>query len=408
VPDVTRGLVRVAATFAFVLLPSLGVLQKNFGTRAAVAYAVAGIVASAAYRDRSLRRSMNAVDPQWSKAAALLGLTAAVAVFVVVYPMANAGEWSSGVGGGSDRDEALQVGGEALLAGEYPYYQRTFLNNPISPMPGSILAALPFAAMGQAALQNLFWLPVFWLTVGRPFGNPAIATLIVFTLFGACPGVAHDFLTGGDLASNSIMVLVAALWLLVEFDGPAPAWRVAVAAAVMGVTLSSRASFWLMLPVLHATLTRRGGLARATGTLAVAAVTCAAVTLPFYLYDPSAFTPFTTQNKFVVFTARLPLLPMMGPLACMAFSVALAWLARSRDVAGWLMVSAAAMLLPSVMMVLLASARDDLLNLYFTTYGLPSTIFGGLGVALWSLDSHRSLGTGPSAGVARSGHSSRP
>jgi hypothetical protein len=250
-------------------------------------------------------------------------------------------------------------------------------------MPGSILAALPFAAAGQAALQNLLWLPVFWLTVRRLFRDPTIATLVVLTLFGACPGVAHDFLTGGDLASNSIMVLAAALWLFVEFDRPAPAWRVAVAAAAMGVALSSRASFWLMLPVLHATLSRRVGLARATGSLAVAAIACAAVTLPFYFYDPSAFTPFTTQNKFVVFAARLPRLPLIGPLACIGFSVALAWLVRSRDVAGWLLLSAAAMLLPSMMMVLLASARDDVLNLYFTTYGLPSTLFGGLGVAFW-------------------------
>ena len=159
-PDVTTGPIRVAATFAFVLFPSLGVLQKFLGTRAAIAYAIGGIVAAAAYRDRPLRAWIDAVDPRWPKTAALGGLIAAVALFVVVYPIANDGEWSSGVRGGSDRDEALQVGGEALLAGEYPYYQRTFLDNPISPMPGSILAALPFAAVGQAGLQNLLWLPV--------------------------------------------------------------------------------------------------------------------------------------------------------------------------------------------------------------------------------------------------------
>ena len=55
------------------------------------------------------------------------------------HPMANSGSSSSGVrGGGSDRDEALQVGGEALLAREFPYYRSTHLGNPISQMPGSL------------------------------------------------------------------------------------------------------------------------------------------------------------------------------------------------------------------------------------------------------------------------------
>jgi hypothetical protein len=383
---VKRPTLVAAATFAFVLFPSLGIVQKFLGTRAAIAYAIVGCVASgvAGWRSASLRAPLNDVDPRWSRSFSLLSLIAAAALFVIVFPMANSGSLSSGVrGGGSDRDEALQVGGEALLAREFPYYRATHLGNPISQMPGSLLVALPFAAVGHAALQNVVWLPVFWLAVRRRVGSPSTALLIVLTLFGACPAVAHDFLTGGDLVTNSIIILVASLWLIAEVDHRAPAWRVAVAAAVLGLALSSRASFWLMLPVLHAALARRGGLARSTGALVVATVACAAVTAPFFLYDPAGFTPLTSQNRFAVFGETFPRLPILGPLVCAACSVGLAWLAGVRRVSGVLMASGTTMLLPSVTMVLLASARDGLLNFYFATYALPSTIFGGLGLALW-------------------------
>ena len=80
---------------------------------------------------------------------------------------------------------------------------------------------------------------------------------------------------------------------------------------------------------------------------------------------------------------KFPRLPILGPLVCAACSVGLAWLAGVRRVSGVLMAGGATMLLPSVTMVLLASARDGLLNFYFATYALPSTISGGLGLALW-------------------------
>jgi len=80
-----------------------------------------------------------------------------IAAFIVLYPVARSGLF----GPGSDRDDALNVALQALLSGHYPYYAQTYLGNPPTPMPGALLLALPFFALGTSAWQNLFWLPVF-------------------------------------------------------------------------------------------------------------------------------------------------------------------------------------------------------------------------------------------------------
>ena len=73
-------------------------------------------------------------------AAAILILLAITCL--VVYPYADAGRL--GVGG-SDADDALIIGAQALLRRSYPFYPTTYLGNPIVPMPGAIILAIPFA-----------------------------------------------------------------------------------------------------------------------------------------------------------------------------------------------------------------------------------------------------------------------
>jgi len=53
---------------------------------------------------------------------------------------------------------------KAMFDGKYPYYETSFLGNPISPMPGALLIALPFYVLGWTALQNIVW-PVGGLLV---------------------------------------------------------------------------------------------------------------------------------------------------------------------------------------------------------------------------------------------------
>lgn len=73
---------------------------------------------------------------------------------VVFYPLADGLKSSMQ---GQDQDDCLVQGGLAILGGGNPYLEQTYFGNPCSPLPGSLLAYLPFVAMGVFALSG----PVF-------------------------------------------------------------------------------------------------------------------------------------------------------------------------------------------------------------------------------------------------------
>ena len=127
-------------------------------------------------------------------AVAFVGLTAG---FLVVHPHLDTdGFRLAGISFGStDTDDAIDIALSELLAGRYPYYPQTFLGLPISPMPGALLLALPFYALGNSALQNIFWLAVFVWMVGRYLNSTFNATFlagIIAVFFAECylPGVS--------------------------------------------------------------------------------------------------------------------------------------------------------------------------------------------------------------------------
>ena len=68
-------------------------------------------------------------------------------------------------GKGSDADDALNLAVNELLHGRYPFYARTYLDNPVANLPGTIFLAVPFALLGNSAYQNFFWLMVFFIAV---------------------------------------------------------------------------------------------------------------------------------------------------------------------------------------------------------------------------------------------------
>ena len=60
--------------------------------------------------------------------------------------------------GASDTDNAIYIGINSLFEGRYPYYEQTFLGNPLTPLPGSFLVELPLYLTGYTTQQNAFWI----------------------------------------------------------------------------------------------------------------------------------------------------------------------------------------------------------------------------------------------------------
>ncbi len=225
------------------------------------------------------------------------GLAAATVVgvamlFAVAYPIADSGV----VGGGSDRDDALNVAVRALLDGRYPYREPTYLGNPISPLPGALLLAAPFVLMGNAAYQTFFWLPIFILVTGRAMGSLLSGVLLSWTILILSPAVMIGIVTGDDLLANSIAVLVFSLLLIRE--AAHRRWSAGLLAVLLGVAMSWRPNFALLLPLLFAHLRRHAGIGAAVRNSGIVCAAAAAVTVPFYLQAPEEFSPLHVAGWF--------------------------------------------------------------------------------------------------------------
>ena len=402
-PYTVPAAVAAVALAGFLLFPSAGIAQKYLHTAGAFAYLGLGswVLIEVGLRAPAVRSRLLAIDRRWVPWAAGLTFAGLVAAFVVLYPLANAGSvsalsLSSRDGGGSDRDESLNLGAAELLAGRYPYSPRTHLGNPVTQMPGALLLAVPFRLLGNAAWQNLFWMAVFVGLARWRFGDTRLALGFLWLLLLASPVALQDFVTGGDLGANSIMVLTALL-LLVEWvpDPSAAAYQRIGAALFTGVAFSSRLNFLLLAPLLFAALARRAGARAAAGYLALAGLAFAAVTLPFWWHDPAGFAPLRLHNKFALFDA--PLLPGSGllfPGASLLFALLLACRPGNQEVSTWLMHCGLVQALPLALAVVLASAWAKWPNFTIADYGPVCLYFGALGAGL------RLFGAGARAAAA--------
>ena len=108
------------------------------------------------------------------------------------------------------------MAGRALLDGRYPYDVRTYLDNPITPLPGALLLALPFAALGLIVLQNWVWPALFLATSGRLLGDRRRGLLVLATLLVLAPLALNELVAGGDLLINSLYLWMGCAWLLLR------------------------------------------------------------------------------------------------------------------------------------------------------------------------------------------------
>ena len=309
----------------FLVLPSTALLQEHVGWWAIAAHLllVTFVLASVAVLGSRLYASV--ARRYWLLVGILLlGLAL---IFVVVYPMETAGRFSTG----SDRDEALNIAGRRLLAGQYPYYERTPLGGAITPLPGAILLALPFVLLGNSAYQNLFWLLLFLYATTRYLKDRVSALILFYVALALSPAIQYEYISGGDVLSNAIYVTVLVLLVIRAYAAGAGAkrWQV-VGCLLLGIGLASRPNFYLLLPLLFVLLWQQSGLKAALAGCGLAILASLAVILPFYLYDPSGFSPLTAGNKLAIFDRSLPYASVVVVALSVAASfVAAVFLARA-------------------------------------------------------------------------------
>ncbi len=367
-------LLLLAALLAF---PSGAKVQRYFGTAAVGAYAASVVVVLIlGYRFvfPVLMRRMTERASLWLFFATLILL---VAAFFAVFPVVSLGL----VGGGSDRDEALNVGVAELLHGKYPYYARTHVANTISPMPGGLFFATPFVLMGDAAYENFFWIAALFFAVRRLLRDGRLALLFVWLVIFLAPVGLHEVLSGGDLLSNTIWVLLFTLFLVETVCDPSSAlWKKALASVLFGVGLSSRIHFILVGPIVLSMLVQHAGWKKALGWMTVSSFAWIVVTMPFYLHDPAQFAPFAlVEGRFGVFEELLPhaqvIIPGIGGLLALGLAL------RRMDRGGARMLDSCAV--PIAWLIVMATAlwsvhigRFDLDKRAW--YGISFMLFGAL------------------------------
>jgi hypothetical protein len=369
--------------FLSLAIPSAMVTHKYLGLAGLAGYLLVTactLAAIVAYREGVLRFARRLTGAQIGGLAAAT-LAAVTVVFFVVYPIANSGAQ----GGGSDGDDALHTATSELLHGRYPYSTTTYLGNPITPMPGALLLAIPFVLAGNAAYQNIFWLAMFFLVARGLLKDVRSALLLLWAILLLSPTVMHTIVIGIDYVANGLYVLVFSVWAVasVARAGSKPWYRIG-SAALLGIGLSSRANFLFLLPVLFAAERRSGSWRAAVQSTTITIAVFLAVTLPFYLVDPEAFSPFHTARKFESLDNVLP--KATAVIACATAVLAL-WLASRRSrcagLIGMLRDCAIVLAFPVCWIMLLASVETGRLDVEPAIFG---TFFVFLGAtAAWGI-----------------------
>jgi hypothetical protein len=353
------------------IIPATAVTQRYLGLKGTVIYVLtAALILAALLRAKAVaHKALRSCGPR--RISLLLASTfiLVAAVFAVLYPIADAGV----VGGGSDADDALNVAVHELLRGRYPYSAKTYLGNPLSPMPGAVLLAAPFVLLGTSAYQNLFWLLVFYVILAEVLYDRRRALLLLWAMLLLSPGLLHNITVGSDYVANTIYVLSAILWLA----SPEIPYQ-KVAAVFLGIGLSSRANFLLLLPAVGVYLSRVYGPRTARDRLLLSAGAFALVTLPFVIYDPGAFSPFHTYHEVAWLDRVVPFAGILIPGITGLLSVVLAFLQDDSRLA--LMRSCClVMATPVLLSMVLASVYVQAINFQFAAFGSFFLFFGVVG-----------------------------
>ena len=209
------------------------------------------------------------------------------AAFAALYPISL----KHPLNGGSDREDALRIELTAVHHHLYPYDGETFLGNRPTPLPGAMLLAAPFFALGHIAWQNFLWYALFFVFTIRFFRYRGTALFFLAVFLLLAPPNLSDFTSGGDYLTNFFYIAIALALFIHFFDR---AFYASIPAALfLGVALSSRIIYAVILIPLLALTLQRTSRSRTLALFVIVLIASAAVTLP--IFAPHAFTHLLEQ-----------------------------------------------------------------------------------------------------------------
>jgi len=351
-------------------------VQKYLGLWGVICYLLLGFCGVIVFR-RLLVAPLSSLKQRQIILLSISTLLVLLCLCLVLYPKAQAGV----IGGGSDADDALNIAANELVHGRYPYYPRTYLDNQISPMPGAVILALPFVWLSSSAYQNIFWLAVFLYLARRHLDSAAEALALFWAVLCLSPLVLQNLVTGTDYLANSIYVAAFMYWMIRSIkEGKTSTWQKVTAAVLVGIGLSSRATFIACLPLTFSALLQNAGWKPAVKYTLLTVASLGAITIPFWLWAPHAFTPLTQQTKKVAeYGSVLPHSGLIISGVTILISVALSFQRMDGRQMVWFRNCALVQAFPVLCVVALASLNSGRLNFIYSSYGMFALFFGALG-----------------------------
>lgn len=303
-----------------------------------------------------------------------------ILAFILVYPRADSGA----LGFHSDRDEAIDIGVDAIRSGLFPYdcFAQSGVHsgcpaegNPIGPMPGAFMIAMPvILVLGSAAWLSLISLGIAYRGLEWYWGSREDAARFMVWLLVLAPVMSAEIITGGDHLANAVWVSLPLL-LLIQDPGRRNAWLLAL---VLGVALSWRGLFWLTLVPVSCHFIGRHRWRELLGVGSWVALGFVLVTLPFLVWDLDGFTPLAIQQRYQLYEHILPYASILIPGCLFMVGSYLGWRARDTQqlalVCGWML------LLPILIAILFHSYESGrFTTIFYGWYALMSVLL--LGVA---------------------------
>jgi hypothetical protein len=374
---------RNAAFFAlvgFLTLPSIGEVQKYLGNGGVAVYLIIAPLALGMFYHYVVPWLAACVTERKALLLAAFTWLGLVGLFAVLYPIADSGV----IGGGSDQDDSLNITVSELLHGRYPYYPRTYLGGAASILPGAVLLGIPFFLIGNCAYESLVWLGAYFLIARSYLRDSFLALVLMWTILAFSPSVMEQIVTGGDHPANTIYVLAFTLGVVNYVPrSDVRQWTKLLLSGLLGVGLSSRGNFVFLLPLIFSQLAQATDWRTATKYLAVTCLAFAAITLPFWLYDPGGFTPLSeewgTIDDFGTWV------PYSGFVICGLTGIAALLLSLQRmdsSHVALLRNCALVQASPVVFVVVLSSILAGRLSLMSAGYGQFSLFFGVLAASI--------------------------